>query len=236
VKASFGAVMLPHEARDASAALRIADQRMYSHKESRRASATRQTRDILLQVLNERAPELGLHLQDVARLAKGVAVRLALEAEEVDEVVRAAELHDVGKMSVPDQVLNKPAPLTDEEWAFVHQHTLVGERILSAAPALVPVAKLVRSIHERWDGGGYPDGLRGPAIPLGARIVAVCDAFDAMTSERTYRDPVTVEDAVAELRRSAGTQFDPEVVNAFCTEIVSLAPRLRRRATAARAG
>jgi diguanylate cyclase (GGDEF)-like protein len=225
IKASYGAVMMPHEAREAAAALRVADQRMYAHKESRRASATRQTRDILLQVLSERAPELGLRLQDVARLARGVAVRLALEAEDVDEVVRAAELHDVGKMAIPDEVLNKPGPLTEEELAFVRQHTVVGERILSAAPALMPVSKLVRSVHERWDGSGYPDGLAGPQIPLGARIVAVCDAFDAMTAQRPHGEAVPSDDAVAELRRCAGSQFDPEVVDAFCAEIAAMARR-----------
>ena len=97
--------------------------------------------------------------------------------------MRAAELHDVGKMAIPDEILHKPGPLTDEEWAFVRQHTIIGERILSAAPALLPVAKLVRASHEHWDGSGYPDGLAGEAIPLGARIVAVCDAFDAMTTQ-----------------------------------------------------
>ena len=181
--------MLPHEARDAARALRIADQRMYAHKEDRRASATRQTRDILLQVLQRararaRRPPQGR--REAGAAASAPASRSS--AEELDEVVRAAELHDVGKMAVPDEVLHKPGPLTDEEWDFIRQHTIIGERILSAAPALMPVAKLVRASHERWDGSGYPDGLAGEEIPLGARIVAVCDAFDAMTAAaRTAR-------------------------------------------------
>jgi len=155
----------------------------------------------------------------------GVATRLELDGEELDEVVRAAELHDVGKMAIPDEVLRKPGPLTEEEWAFVRQHTIIGERILSAAPALLPVAKLVRASHERFDGSGYPDGLAADAIPLGSRIVAVCDAFQAMTSPRPYRPAIPVEDALAELRACAGTQFDPEVVKAFCEEVVTLGPR-----------
>jgi diguanylate cyclase (GGDEF)-like protein len=225
IKASHGAVILPHEARDATLALRISDQRMYAHKEDRRSSATRQTRDILLQVLQEREPDLGEHLKGVAQLAMGVGSRLSLLSEELDEVVRAAELHDVGKMAIPDEILHKPGPLTDNEWDFVRQHTIIGERILGAAPALLPVAKLVRASHEHFDGSGYPDGLAGEAIPLGARIVAVCDAFDAMTMSRPYRDAMSIDDALAEIRACAGTQFDPTVVDAFCEEIASLPHR-----------
>ena len=225
VRSSHGSVILPHEARDATLALRIADQRMYAQKDDRRSSATRQARDLLLQILHEREPELGEHLKGVAKLVMGVATRLELDGEELDEVVRAAELHDVGKMAIPDEVLRKPGPLTEEEWAFVRQHTIIGERILSAAPALLPVAKLVRASHERFDGSGYPDGLAADAIPLGSRIVAVCDAFQAMTSPRPYRPAIPVEDALAELRACAGTQFDPEVVKAFCEEVVTLGPR-----------
>jgi two-component system, cell cycle response regulator len=235
VRSSHGAVMLPHEARDATLALRIADQRMYAQKEDRRSSATRQARDILLQVLHERQPEMGDHLEGVAKLALGVATRLDLEGEQLDEVVRAAELHDVGKMAIPDQILYKPGPLSPDEWAFVRQHTIIGERILSAAPALMPVAKLVRSSHEHFDGSGYPDGLAGEAIPLGARIVAVCDAFHAMTSDRPYRPPISVQDALAELQACAGRQFDPSVVSAFCAQIASLGPHFTERGPA-RAG
>jgi two-component system cell cycle response regulator len=229
VRSSHGAVILPHEARDATLALRISDQRMYAQKEDRRSSATRQTRDILLQVLQEREPELGDHLLGVAKLAMGVGTRLQLGVEELDELVRAAELHDVGKMAIPDEILHKPDALTDEEWSFVRQHTIIGERILSAAPALMPVAKLVRASHEHFDGSGYPDGLAGEMIPLGARVVAVCDAFDAMTSSRPYRLAIPVQEALAELQACAGTQFDPNVVAAFCEEIAAVGPRYGER-------
>jgi two-component system cell cycle response regulator len=221
VRSSHGSVILPHEARDATLALRIADQRMYAQKDDRRSSATRQARDILLQILQEREPELGDHLKGVAKLAMGVATRLEVEGEELDEVVRAAELHDVGKMAIPDEVLRKPGPLTEEEWAFVRQHTIIGERILSAAPALLPVAKLVRASHERFDGSGYPDGLAGDAIPLGARIVGVCDAYDAMVSDRSYRPAMSKGDALEELLRCAGRQFDAAVVEAFITALTA---------------
>ena len=117
---------------------------------------------------------------------------------------------------MPDSILNKNGPLDDAEWGAIRQHTIVGDRILSAAPALEPVAKLVRASHERYDGRGYPDRLAGDEIPLGARIVAVCDAYHAMTSDRPYRKAMPMRTAITELRRCAGLQFDPDVVKAFC--------------------
>jgi two-component system cell cycle response regulator len=215
VGASHGFALIPAEAQSATMALRLADDRMYAQKGERRGSARQQTHDVLLGVLREREPELALHLRQVGRLAVLVGRELEMDAEQLDELRRAAELHDVGKAAIPDAILNKPGPLTEHEWTFMRRHTLVGERILAAAPALAPVAHLVRASHERWDGGGYPDGTAGTAIPLGSRIVAVCDAFDAMISDRPYARAKTPEEAIAELRRSAGTQFDPAVVEAF---------------------
>ena len=169
----------------------LADRRMYARKGGRRMSAGRQSRDVLLRTLSERRPDLQLRLRDIGELALAVGRELHMGPEGLDEVARAAELHDVGKIAVPDAILDKPGPLDPVEWSFMRRHPLIGERILLEAPALRPVARLVRSSHERWDGGGYPDGLRGDEIPLGARVVAVCDAFDAMTTERPYRGPVT---------------------------------------------
>ena len=223
VACSFGAVHLPEEADSPSEALRIADQRMYAQKSRGRTSAGRQSTEVLLQVLSERDPALGTHLDDVAYLCERVGAQLGLSDEEVTPLVQAASLHDVGKAAIPDSILNKPGPLNDEEWDFMRRHTLVGERILSAAPALSEAASLVRSSHERWDGAGYPDGLAGEEIPLGARIISVCDAFDAMTSARPYRDAIEAAAALAELRRCAGTQFDPAVVNAFGRALFDLA-------------
>jgi two-component system cell cycle response regulator len=140
---------------------------------------------------------------------------MSLEGEELDVLARAAELHDVGKIAIPDAILSKPEPLNEEEWQFMHRHTILGERILMAASALRPVARLVRSSHERFDGGGYPDRLKGEEIPLGARIIFVCDAYDAMRTDRAYSPGIAPADAIAELRACSGTQFDPEVVEAF---------------------
>ncbi len=216
VTSSFGVVSLPEEADTPTQALQLADRRMYARKGGRRMSAGRQSRDVLLRTLSERRPDLQLRLRDIGELALTVGRELQMGPEALDEVARAAELHDVGKIAVPDAILDKPGSLDPVEWGFMRRHPLIGERILLAAPALRPVARLVRSSHERWDGTGYPDGLCGDEIPLGARVVAVCDAFDAMTTERPYREPVSEPEALAELRRCAGSQFDPMVVEAFC--------------------
>ncbi|MFL5816447.1 MAG: HD domain-containing phosphohydrolase [Conexibacter sp.] len=216
VGASCGAVTIPDEADNPTHALQLADQRMYANKRDTRTSSRRQTRDVLLQVLREREPDLHHHLAGVAALAVAVGRHLALSAEQLDEVTRAAELHDVGKIAIPDEILHKPAKLDVDEWQLMRQHTIIGDRILGAAPAMRPVAEIVRASHERWDGKGYPDGLAGEQIPLGARIVSVCDAFHAMTTPRAYQGTLQPDAALAELRRCAGTQFDPAVVEAFC--------------------
>jgi two-component system, cell cycle response regulator len=219
VTASYGRVALPEDAADAEEALHLADRRMYAAKESRPSSAGLQTRSVLLKVLSEREPELHEHSADVMDLARGVARRLGLPPDDREIVARAAELHDIGKMAIPDAILSKPGPLDDREWRFMRRHTIIGEDILNAAPALQPVAALVRASHERWDGTGYPDGTAGEQIPEGARIVAVCDAFSAMVQERPYQQGLTVSEAVAEIERCAGEHFDPRVVAAFAAEI-----------------
>jgi two-component system cell cycle response regulator len=221
VTASYGRVRIPADAADSEEALHLADRRMYAAKEARPSSAGLQTRTVLLKVLSEREPELLEHSSDVMALARGVARRLGLAPEERDIVARAAELHDIGKMAIPDAILNKPGPLDDREWRFMRRHTIIGEDILNAAPALQPVAALVRASHERWDGRGYPDGMAGEQIPQGARIVAVCDAFSAMVQDRPYQSGLTVGEAVAEIERCAGRNFDPRVVEAFSAEIGS---------------
>jgi diguanylate cyclase (GGDEF)-like protein len=222
IGASQGMVVPALEAATAAEALQIADQRMYGHKAGRSAARTSETRDVLMRILSERQPALHAHLNHVARLTHATRTRLGLTHEALDEVARAAELHDIGKMAVPDAILDKPGSLDEDEWGFMRRHTLIGESILSASPALVPVAKLVRASHERVDGGGYPDGTIGHDIPLGARIVSVCDAYDAMTSDRSYRPAMSRDAALAELRRASGTQFDPAVVEAFVAAIAEL--------------
>ena len=218
ITTAIGLVTLPADASTVTRALQLADQRMYDQKGSGRPNAQRQARDLLVQIVAEREPLLRDHIADVAELAIAVGRRLGLESEALDEVARGAELHDIGKIAVPDAILHKPGPLDETEWRIMREHTVIGERILASHPAMEPVARIVRSSHERWDGGGYPDGLAGAAIPIGARIVAVCDAYDAMVSARPYSKAVAGDEAMAELRRCAGAQFDPAVVAAFGVE------------------
>jgi two-component system cell cycle response regulator len=219
ITSAYGAAVLPDEAATPSDALRLADTRMYAQKDSRRPSIRGQTSGVLLRAQTERDRALGEHASDVAALAEPLARRLGVYGEQLQQVRQTAELHDVGKLAIPDEILGKPGPLCADEWELVRRHPVIGQRILASAPALVEVAEIVRSTHERFDGGGYPDGLAGDEIPVIARLVAVCDAFDAMTSARPYRPTFSEEEAVAELKRCAGTQFDPLIVAAFLAEL-----------------
>jgi diguanylate cyclase (GGDEF)-like protein len=230
---SHGAVLLPGEATDATDALRLADQRMYMCKAGGRVSAGRQSADVLERALAECDTELAMHQRGVAERACATAAQLGASVDQLDVVRRTALLHDVGKVAIPDAILNKPGPLDDAEWAFMSRHTIIGERIISAAPALAAVARIVRSTHERFDGGGYPDGLAGEDIPLIARVVAVCDAFDAMVTDRAYRPARGSAAAILELRGCAGTQFDPAVVEAFVTALGAETDGARERAWSA---
>jgi diguanylate cyclase (GGDEF)-like protein len=215
VSASCGRVAIPSEATVPADALRTADRRMYRDKRASRTSDGEQAMNALVRVLSERHPDLGDHSEGVADLAEAAARRMGATDEQAREIRTGAELHDIGKSAIPDAILSKPGPLNDDEWAFMRRHTLIGERIVASADSLSGVAKLVRSSHERWDGAGYPDGLAGAEIPLGARIIAVCDAFDAMLADRPYSAALDFETALAEIERCAGRQFDPEVAAAF---------------------
>ena len=214
VTTSFGAVFLPDEASESSEALRLADERLYAQKHSTELARSR-PHEVLLQAISEREPELLEHSRSVAQFSLEIGRRLELPEKELGDLRIAAELHDVGKLAIPDAILLKPGPLTEDELAFVRRHTLVGQRIVAAAPALQNVGRIVRASHERWDGTGYVDGLAGEDIPLAARIIAVCDAFRAMTSRRPYGSAMEPRQAAAELRRCSGTQFDPTVVSIF---------------------
>ena len=235
VTAAHGLATLPDEASTTTAVLQLADQRMYAAKARTSRTTPPRTHDVLMQILSERTPDLHSHVSGVGQLVRDVGRDLGLDADQLDELLRAAELHDVGKLGIPDAILDKPGPLDDEEWRLMRQHTVIGERILNADPVMQPVARLVRASHERWDGAGYPDGVAGSAIPLGARIIAACDALNAMTSHRCYQGARPLPEALAELRRCAGTQFDPAVVAALCARLDrNVAPAAAAAASAER--
>lgn len=221
VTSAYGVAVIPDDASTVSAVLSIADERLYAHKEMLAEIRRGMAHGPLLRTLAEREPELRAHVADVSSLAVRVGDRLGLLRDELEELRLAAELHDIGKLAIPDVVLKEAASLDATEWTFIQSHTLIGQRILSAAPALRSVGAIVRSTHENWDGTGYPDGLAGEAIPLSARIITACDAYSAMTSDRTYRAARTHEEAICELRRCAGKQFDPQVVDLLCDALAA---------------
>ena len=187
ITCSYGVVTIPVEAARLEQALQIADRRLYGSKELTRTTQSVQIKDALIQVLAEQGADLVPHLSRVALLAGETGARLGLSVDEIARTRLAAELHDIGKAAIPGVILDKPGPLDAAEHAYLRQHSLIGERILAAAPALANVGPLVRATHERPDGTGYPDGLRLEQIPIGARVIAVVDAFDAMTTTRPYQ-------------------------------------------------
>jgi putative nucleotidyltransferase with HDIG domain len=174
--------------------------------------ASTATLDALLTTLDRCSPETYVHAKRVARVAVILAQRLGLSAAAVTDIERGALLHDIGKVAMPDAIINKPGPLSESEVAIVWSHPQIGHDIVAVVPELWPAAEIILASHERYDGTGYPRGLVGEGIPIGARIASVADVFDVLTSPRTYRDPVSIEQACAELARCAGSQFDPDVV------------------------
>ena len=162
-----------------------------------------------------RDSSVDLHALVVADLARWIAVELGCDEDEVARIGIAARLHDIGKIAIPDAILEKPGPLTETERSVMQRHPVLGAEVLASMPALQAIAPLARSHHERWDGTGYPDGLSAEKIPLGARIIAVADAFDAMVSDRPYSHAMTPDAALAELKACACSQFDERVVQAI---------------------
>jgi putative nucleotidyltransferase with HDIG domain len=172
---------------------------------------------VLRNLLAERYPNLGEHVNTVSHLSEHVGREVGLDDDEVEALTQAALLHDLGKLALPESILASAEPLGEDEWKLMRMHTITGSRILIAAGLQGKVIDFVRSSHERVDGTGYPDGLVGDEIPLGAKVIAVCDAYDAMTSPRPYRPvPMSSEGASMELMRASGTQFDAAVVDALC--------------------
>lgn len=227
VTASYGCASAPADGRETTALLRRADDEMYARKGRRRPGTESQVQDALIAALSARDPELGSQAASVAELAAALGRGIGLGASDLRALTHAAALHDIGKIAIPESILDKPADLDAEERRFVQTHPLIAQRIISAAPALGYAAQIVRSAQERWDGTGYPDGLRGEAIPSASRIVGICGAFHAMTRNRPSRKAMSAEEAIAELRRCAGAQFDPNLV----TMLIEIASNPSEHAT-----
>ena len=162
------------------------------------------------------SPDVAAHMERTSRLARLFALQVEMPDALHQLVVRTAQLHDIGKLAISPWVVEKPAPLSQAEERLMRTHPAMGQRILERRPVLMALAPLVRSTHERWDGRGYPDGIAGAEIPLPSRVVGICDAFDAMTSDRPYSSAMPIDEALDEIRRGAGTQFDPGAAEMFC--------------------
>jgi response regulator RpfG family c-di-GMP phosphodiesterase len=186
-----------------------------ARKEPSLSETTKEAIRVLQEVLSTHNHGLVHDYLRVAQLARETARHMDLPEDAVIRIELAARLHDIGKIAIPETILQKPGSLTKKEWAIMRTHTEAGARVIAAAPELADVAALVRSHCEHWDGSGYPDGLRGERIPLGSCIIAVCASFVAMMRKRPYIDAITVVEAIAELERCSGTQFQPRVVEAF---------------------
>jgi diguanylate cyclase (GGDEF)-like protein/putative nucleotidyltransferase with HDIG domain len=242
VTASAGVANFPHQAFDRDELIRLADSALYWAKEHGKNRVHLYRPDVLelaelrrlahgpdraarfraaaslAKAVDARDTYTGSHSTRVAELAAWIAARLGLDAEQVELARLAGSLHDLGKLAIPEEILRKPGPLTPPERLVLERHSQIGFRMLESLE-VDPVAHWVLHHHERWDGAGYPNRLAGEDIPLGARIIFVADAYDAMTSDRAYRGRLTPQEAVTELKRCAGTQFDPEVVRVFAREL-----------------
>jgi diguanylate cyclase (GGDEF)-like protein len=249
VTASAGVAGFPHQAFDRDELIRLADSALYWAKEHGKNRVHVYRPDVvelaelrrlahgpdraarfraaasLAKAVDARDTYTGSHSTRVAELSAWIAHRLGLDREHIELTRLAGSLHDLGKLAIPEEILRKPGPLTDPERLVLQRHPEIGHRMLESL-GVDPVAEWVLHHHERWDGTGYPERLCGEEIPLGARIIFVADAYDAMTSDRAYRGRLTPREAIEELERCSGTQFDPEIVAAFARELVDRTPAL----------
>lgn len=212
---SVGTAIVGQDSLDLKDAIRVAQSKMISQKAMSSQSIRSSALLSLLATLEVKSHETEAHAQRLNTLAQRFAEKLQLGETQVNHLALLSVLHDIGKIGVPEFVLDKPEKLTPDEWKIMENHTLLGYKILAATPELEAIAPLVRSHHERWDGGGYPDGLLGEDIPLLSRIISLVDSYDAMTNDRVYRKALTSQAAMQELQKGRGTQFDPALVDVF---------------------
>lgn len=218
---ALGSAIKTDKNEDISKVYKLAEDRMYNNKLVESKSIRSSIISSLKKTLEERTHETEAHAQRMKELSVKIGKKMDLYDNELDELSLLAMLHDIGKIAIPDYILGKPAKLTEEEWKIMKSHCEIGYRIAVASPELAHIANLILSHHERWDGAGYPQELKGEEIPLLARIIAVVDAYDAMTSDRPYHVAITSDAALKELERCSGTQFDPSIVGKFIEVILN---------------
>jgi putative nucleotidyltransferase with HDIG domain len=197
-----------------------ADNQMYREKLKHGKIMRSQTIETVLRNINFKYDREQIHTERVSQYSEAIAKAMGLSEQAVNDIKSAGVLHDIGKIIIPPEILNKPGRLTDEEYAIVKRHSETGYQILKSSDEYAKLAEYVLYHHERWDGSGYPQGLKGEEIPLQSRIISVADAYEAMTAIRPYQKTQTKEEATAELLRCAGTQFDPRIVDVFVRQVL----------------
>lgn len=217
---SFGFSTKHHPTEKLSEVLAEAENQMYKRKMYESASMRNRAIDVIMGALFEKSARELMHSRRVSKISAALATELGFDSDEVNKIRISGLLHDIGKIGIDETILNKPGRLSEAEWGEIRKHPEAGWRILAAANEFLDLARHVLSHHERWDGSGYPSGLAGEEIPIEARIIAVADAYDAMTSQRSYSNPASSEQAIAELRRCSGRQFDPRVVAVFLDRLL----------------
>ena len=220
VSVSFGWEIKTKEEEDILDVFNKAESMMYKKKLFEGPSIRGKTINAIVSTLNEKNKREELHSRRVSELGCQLGIALGLSEQDIEELKTTGLLHDIGKIGINDQLINKSGLLTDEEYEEIKRHSEIGYRILSLVNDLADISTYVLHHHERWDGGGYPKGLRGESIPLQSRIIAIVDTFDAITSERSYRPPRSVEEAIIEIENNSGTQFDPDIVEIFINKVV----------------
>jgi HD-GYP domain-containing protein (c-di-GMP phosphodiesterase class II) len=197
-----------------------AENHMYRHKLFDGSSLRSKTIDVIMQTLFEKSNRESMHSKRVSEICKAIATLMDFDSDEVDRIRIAGLVHDIGKIGVSENILNKTVKLNADEWIEIRKHPEIGWRILSAAKEFYDLANFVLSHHERWDGYGYPNGTKHEDIPIESRIITLADSYDAMTSKRIYRDAMSEEQAIEELLRCSGTQFDPNIVDIFVNQVL----------------